>query len=183
MLRRENSPPKRKQPQNAARNLAEIQRQNGRGNHVSSGFPQVCSNQLHAAFAFRQTEPALRLHTLALIPAILSPVSGPALPGATRCRTGEPDPVCLAIVGILSVPADFIRQNAAWLRCPCIGKQSGVPLPALRPGDRPGFLPQWLLSFRFMPAGCLKSARVICPLRQQSIEALRAQGFCCFPRA
>ena len=80
---------------------------------MGSGFPQFCRDQPHATFALCQTEPALYFHTLALIPVVLSLVSGFALLGATQCRTGEPDSVCLAIVEILTVSVDLVRQNAA----------------------------------------------------------------------
>ena len=56
--------------QKGALNLTEIQHEDRHGNHMSSGFLQLCSNQSHAAFPFRQTEPALYFHTLALIPVL-----------------------------------------------------------------------------------------------------------------
>ena len=80
---------------------------------MGSGFPQFCGDQPHAAFALRQTEPALYFHTLALIPVFLSLVSGFALLGATQCRTGEPDSVRLAIVEILTISVDLVRQDTA----------------------------------------------------------------------
>ena len=42
------------------------------------------------------------------------------------------------------------------------------------------FFTQRLLSFRFMPTGCLKFARLICPLLQRYIAALHVQVFCCY---
>ena len=78
---------------------------------MGSGFPQLCGDQSHAAFALCQTEPALYFHTLALIPVILSLVSGFAFPGATQCRTGEPDSVRLAIVEILTASVDLDRKS------------------------------------------------------------------------
>ena len=61
----------------------------------------------------RGNKPTLYFHTLTLIPVLLSLVSGFALLGATQCRTGEPDSVLLAIVEILTVSVDLVRQNAA----------------------------------------------------------------------
>lgn len=43
---------------------------------MGCGFPQLCGNQLHATFAFCQTEPALHFHTLAFIPVVLSLAAG-----------------------------------------------------------------------------------------------------------
>ena len=73
---------------NGALDLAEIQHQNGHGNHMGYGLPQLCRDQPHAAFTLCQTEPALHFHTLALIPVFLSLVSGLTLPGTSQCRTG-----------------------------------------------------------------------------------------------
>ena len=60
----------------SALNLAEIQHQNGHGNHMGRSLPQLCSDQPHATFTLRQTESALHFHALALIPIVLSFVSG-----------------------------------------------------------------------------------------------------------
>ena len=84
----ENSQQICKQTQNGALNLAEIQHQNGHSNHMGSCFPQFSGDQSHAAFALRQAESALYFHTLALIPVILSLVSGFALLRTSQCRTG-----------------------------------------------------------------------------------------------
>ena len=80
---------------------------------MGSGFPQLCGDQTHAAFTFRQTEPALHFHTLAFIPVILCLVSDLTPLGTPQRRTGEPDSVLLAIVEILTVSVDLVRQNAA----------------------------------------------------------------------
>ena len=42
-----------------------------------------------------------------------------------------------------------------------VGKQRGVPLLNLQSRDRLCVFPHRFLSFRFMPTGCLKSARLI----------------------
>ena len=75
---------------------------------MGSGFPQFYGDQPHSTFALRQTEPALYFHTLALITVILSLVSGFVLPGTPQRRTREPNPVCLAIVKILTVSVDVV---------------------------------------------------------------------------
>ena len=80
---------------------------------MGGGFPQFCGYQSHAAFALCQTEPALHFHTVAFIPVVLSLVSGLALPGTSQCRTGEADPMRLAIAEILTVSVDFVRQDPA----------------------------------------------------------------------
>ena len=97
--------------QKGALYLAEIQHRNGHGDHMGRSLPQLCSDQPHATFTLRQSESALHFHALTLIPVVLSLVSGFSLPGATQCRTGEPDTVCLAIVEVLAVSVDFVRQD------------------------------------------------------------------------
>ena len=99
--------------ENGALNLAEVDHQNRHGNHMSSSLPQFCGDQPHAAFALRQTEPALHFHTLTLIPVILGLVPGFALLWASQCRTGEPDSVLLATVEILTISVDPVRKDEA----------------------------------------------------------------------
>ena len=103
----------REQAQKGALNLAEIQHQNRHGNHMSSGLPQFCGDQPHAAFALRQTESALHFHTLALIPVILGLISCLIPLGSSQCRARESDSVLLAITEILTVSVDLVRQNTA----------------------------------------------------------------------
>lgn len=80
---------------------------------MGRSFPQPCSDQSRAAFAFRQTEPALHFHALALIPIVLSLVSGFALLRPPQSRAGKADPTRLAIAEILPVSVDLVCQNTA----------------------------------------------------------------------
>ena len=50
---------------------------------------QLCSDQPHATFTLRQTESALHFHTLALIPIVLSLVSGFTLLRLSRSWAGK----------------------------------------------------------------------------------------------
>lgn len=87
MSRRKYIQQRHERVQKSALNLTELQYQNEHGDHIGNSLPHLCS----AAFAFRQTESALHLHTLAFIPVILSLVSSLVLPGASQIRTGELD--------------------------------------------------------------------------------------------
>ena len=80
---------------------------------MGHSLPQLCSDQPHATFSLRQTESALHFHTLALIPIVLSLVSGFTFLRAPQSRTGKTDPVRPAIAEILSVSVDFVRQDPA----------------------------------------------------------------------
>ena len=75
--------------------------------------PAVCSDQPHATFTLRQTEPALHFHALALIPLVLSLGSGFTLLGPPQSWAGKTDPMRLAIAEILTVSVDFVRQDPA----------------------------------------------------------------------
>ena len=55
------------QAQKGALNLAEIQHQDRHGDHMSRSLPQLCSDQPHAAFTFRQTESVFRWQLRACI--------------------------------------------------------------------------------------------------------------------
>ena len=67
-----------------ALNLAELQQENGHGNHMSSSPPQLCGgDQSHVAFVLRQSESELHFYPFAFIPAVLSLVSEFSLPGAS----------------------------------------------------------------------------------------------------
>ena len=78
-----------KQAQNGALNLAEIRHQNGHGDHMGRSLPQLCSDQPHATFTLRQTESTLHFHALALIPIVLSLVSGFTLLRPSRSWAGK----------------------------------------------------------------------------------------------
>ena len=80
---------------------------------MGRSLPQLCGNQPHATFSLRQTESALHFHALALIPIVLSLVSGFTLLRVPQSRTGKTDPVRLAIAEILPVSVDFVRQDSA----------------------------------------------------------------------
>ena len=80
---------------------------------MGRSLPQLCGDQPHATFTLRQTESALHFHALALIPIVLSLVSGFTLLGPPRSRAGKTDPMRLAIAEILPVSADFVRQDPA----------------------------------------------------------------------
>ena len=56
-----------KHPQKGALNLAQLQNQNGLGDHMSGGFPQLCGNPPHAAFTLCEAESALYLHRSTLL--------------------------------------------------------------------------------------------------------------------
>ena len=75
--------------------------------------PAAFSDQPHATFTLRQTESALHFHALALIPIVLSFVSGFTLLGPPQSRAGKTDPMRLAIAEILPVSVDFVRQDPA----------------------------------------------------------------------
>ena len=75
--------------QKSALNLAEIRHQNGHGDHMGRSLPQLCSDQPHATFTLRQSESALHFHALALIPIVLSLVSGFTLLGPPQSRAGK----------------------------------------------------------------------------------------------
>ena len=102
-----------KQAQNGALNLAEIRHQNGHGDHMGRSLPQLCSDQPHATFTLRQTESALHFHALALIPIVLSLVSGFTLFRPSQSWAGKTDPTRLAIAEILPVSVDFVRRDPA----------------------------------------------------------------------
>ena len=97
--------------QKSALNLVEIQHQNGHGDHMGRSLPQLCGDQPHATFTLRQTESALHFHALALIPIVLSFVSGFTLLSPPQSWAGKTDPMCLAIAEILPVSVDFVRQD------------------------------------------------------------------------
>ena len=78
---------------------------------MGRSLPQLCSDQTHATFTLRQTESAFHFHALALIPIVLSLVSGFTLLRAPQSRTGKTDPMRLAIAEILPVSVDFVRQD------------------------------------------------------------------------
>ena len=75
---------------------------------MGCGFPQLCSHQANAAFAFCQTEPALHFYTLALVAVILCLVADFTLSGSAQCRAGQADPVYFAVRQILARAVDFI---------------------------------------------------------------------------
>ena len=83
--------------QKGALNLAEIQHQNGHGDHMGRSLPQLCSDQPHATFTLRQSESALHFHALALIPIVLSLVSGFTLLRPPQSWAGKTDPMRLAL--------------------------------------------------------------------------------------
>ena len=64
---------------------------------MGRSLPQLCSDQPHATFTLRQTESALHFHTLALIPIVLSLVSGFTLLRPPQSWAGKTDPMRLAI--------------------------------------------------------------------------------------
>ena len=80
---------------------------------MGRSLPQLCSDQPHATFTLRQTESALHFHTLALIPIVLSLVSGFTLLRPPQSWAGKTDPMRLAIAEILPVSVDFVRQDPA----------------------------------------------------------------------
>ena len=80
---------------------------------MGRSLPQLCGDQPHATFALCQTEPALHFHSLALIPIVLSLVSGFTLLGPPQSWAGKTDPMCLAIAEILPVSVDLVCQNTA----------------------------------------------------------------------
>ena len=80
---------------------------------MGRSLPQLCSDQPHATFTLRQSESALHFHALALIPIVLSLVSGFTLLGPPQSRAGKTDPMRLAIAEILPVSVDFVRQDPA----------------------------------------------------------------------
>ena len=61
----------------------------------------------------RGAESALHFHALALIPIVLSLVSGFTLLGPPQSWAGKTDPMRLAIAEILPVSVDFVRQDPA----------------------------------------------------------------------
>ena len=75
--------------------------------------PAAFSDQPHATFTLRQTESALHFHALALIPIVLSLVSGFTLLRPPQSWAGKTDPMRLAIAEILPVSVDFVRQDPA----------------------------------------------------------------------
>ena len=80
---------------------------------MGRSLPQLCSDQPHATFTLRQTESALHFRTLALIPIVLSLVSGFTLLGPPQSWAGKTDPMRLAIAEILPASVDFVRQDPA----------------------------------------------------------------------
>ena len=67
----------------------------GHGDHVGRSLPQLCGDQPHATFTLRQTKSALHFHALALIPIVLSFVSGFTLLGPPQSWAGKTDPSAL----------------------------------------------------------------------------------------
>ena len=55
---------------------------------MGGGFLQLCSNQSHAAFPFRQTKPALYFHTFTFIQIILCLALNLILSRSAQSRTG-----------------------------------------------------------------------------------------------
>ena len=80
---------------------------------MGRSLPQLCSDQPHATFTLRQSESALHFHALALIPIVLSLVSGFTLLVPPQSWAGKTDPMRLAIAEILPVSVDFVRQDPA----------------------------------------------------------------------
>ena len=125
-----------KQTQNGALNLAEIRHQNGHDDHMGHSLPQLCSDQPHATFSLRQTESALHFHTLALIPIVLSLVSGFTLLRAPQSWAGKTKTF---LPGSKSEPGrDFIRgldldfpQNNGRHECACHYQCGSVFLPSV----------------------------------------------------
>ena len=56
---------------------------------MGHSLPQLCGDQPHATFTLRQTKSALHFHTLALIPIVLSLVSGFTLLGPPQSYAGK----------------------------------------------------------------------------------------------
>ena len=90
-MQRENRQRICKQAQKGAPNFAEIQYNNGHGNHMVSCLAQLCCDQTHPALTLCQAEPALHFHTFTFIPIVLSHVPDFTLLWLPQCRTGEPD--------------------------------------------------------------------------------------------
>ena len=90
--------------QKSARNLTQIQHQNGHGNHMRSCHFQLRCHQSHPAFPLCQTESALYLYPLAFVPIILRMIANLALPWSTKSRPRQPDTTVLTVAEILPVP-------------------------------------------------------------------------------
>ena len=97
---------------------------------MSSGFLQLCSNQSHAAFPFRQTKPALYFHTFTFIQIILCLVLNLIL-SRSLPRAGPDNriPRSLQVAEDFHGSGKFVCQNTAGIVSPH-AHRTVLPLPA-----------------------------------------------------